>query len=76
MMELDAVDYLATIFIDTPDAPFDLHHDMARHLWDESRHSQFGYRQLPKLVSTSSRSSIRSTSTTSSSRCRRTSATR
>jgi hypothetical protein len=49
MMELDAVDYLATIFHDTPHAPFDLHHDMARHLWDESRHSQFGYRQLPKL---------------------------
>jgi rubrerythrin len=49
MMELDAVDYLATVFIDTPDAPFDLHHDLARHLWDESRHSQFGYRQLPKL---------------------------
>ena len=49
MMELDAVDYLATIFYDTPDAPFDLHHDMARHLWDESRHSQFGFRQLPKL---------------------------
>jgi len=49
MMELDAVDYLATIFIDTPSAPFDLHHDMARHLWDESRHSQFGFRQLPKL---------------------------
>ena len=49
MLELDAVDYLATIFFDTPHAPFDLHHDMARHLWDESRHSQFGYRQLPKL---------------------------
>lgn len=49
MMEMDAVDYLATVFIDTPDAPFDLHHDLARHLWDESRHSQFGYRQLPKL---------------------------
>ncbi|ATC64620.1 hypothetical protein CMV30_11995 [Nibricoccus aquaticus] len=49
MMELDAVDYLATIFYDTPEASFDLHHDMARHLWDESRHSQFGYRQLPKL---------------------------
>ena len=49
MMEMDAVDYLATVFYDTPDAPFDLHHDMARHLWDESRHSQFGYRQLPKL---------------------------
>jgi uncharacterized ferritin-like protein (DUF455 family) len=49
MMELDAVDYLATVFVETLDAPFDLHHDLARHLWDESRHSQFGYRQLPKL---------------------------
>jgi len=49
MMEMDAVDYLATVFFDTPQAPFDLHHDMARHLWDESRHSQFGFRQLPKL---------------------------
>lgn len=48
MMEMDAVDYLATVFFDTPHAPFDLHHDLARHLWDESRHSQFGYRQLPK----------------------------
>ena len=49
MMEMDAVDYLATVFHDTPAAPFDLHHDLARHLWDESRHSQFGFRQLPKL---------------------------
>lgn len=49
MMELDAVDYLATIFYDTQGAPFDLHYDLARHLWDESRHSQFGYRQLPRL---------------------------
>jgi uncharacterized ferritin-like protein (DUF455 family) len=49
MMEMDAVDYLATVFYDTPHAPFDLHYDLARHLWDESRHSQFGYRQLPRL---------------------------
>lgn len=49
LMELDAVDYLSTVFFDTPEAPFDLHHDLARHLWDESRHSQFGFRQLPKL---------------------------
>ncbi len=49
MMELDAVDYLATVFFETPAAPFDLHFDLARHLWDESRHSQFGFRQLPKL---------------------------
>ncbi|HEY1110073.1 MAG TPA: hypothetical protein VGE76_15590, partial [Opitutaceae bacterium] len=26
MMEMDAVDYLATVFYDTPQAPFDLHH--------------------------------------------------
>ncbi|MFM1850336.1 MAG: hypothetical protein RIS54_20 [Verrucomicrobiota bacterium] len=49
MMEMDAIDYLATVFYDTPKAPFDLHFDLARHLWDESRHSQFGFRQLPKL---------------------------
>ena len=34
MMELDAVDYLATVFVETPTAPFDLHFDLARHLWD------------------------------------------
>jgi hypothetical protein len=49
MMEMDAVDYLATVFVETGEAPFDMHFDLARHLWDESRHSQFGYRQLPKL---------------------------
>ena len=49
MGEADAVDYLSTIFHDTPTAPFDYHFDLARHTWDESRHSQFGYRQLPKL---------------------------
>lgn len=49
MMEMDAIDYLATVFYETPNAPFDLHFDLARHLWDESRHSQFGFRQLPKL---------------------------
>jgi hypothetical protein len=47
--EMDAVDYLATFFWDTPDYPFDLHYDLVRHLWDESRHSAFGFRQLPKL---------------------------
>ena len=49
MNEMDAIDYLSTVIYDTPQAPFDLHYDLARHLWDESRHSQFGYRQLPRL---------------------------
>lgn len=47
--EMDAVDYLATIFYDTPGMPEDFHYDAARHLWDESRHSQFGFRQLPRM---------------------------
>jgi Protein of unknown function (DUF455) len=49
MGEADAVDYLSTIFYDTPAAPFDYQFDLARHTWDESRHSNFGYRQLPRL---------------------------
>lgn len=48
-LELDAVDYLATVPYDTQEMPFDFHYDVLRHLWDESRHSQFGFRQLPRL---------------------------
>ena len=77
MMEMDAIDYLATVFPDTAAAPFDLHYDLARHLWDESRHSQFGFRQLPRLgVDLMTVEHSLDLSTTSSSRCRRTSATR
>lgn len=47
--EMDAVDYLATVLVDTPGVPFDCHYDLTRHLWDEARHSQFGYRALPRL---------------------------
>lgn len=46
--ELPAVESLATIIYDTPHGSFALHHDLVRHLWDEARHSQFGYRGLPR----------------------------
>lgn len=46
--ELSAVESLATIVYDTSQGPFALHHDLTRHLWDEARHSQFGYRGLPR----------------------------
>ena len=46
--ELTAVEFIATIIYDSPNASFELHHDLVRHLWDEARHSQFGYRGLPR----------------------------
>jgi uncharacterized ferritin-like protein (DUF455 family) len=49
MNELTAVEALATVIFDTPGLSFDGHLDLARHAWDESRHTQFGYRQLPRL---------------------------
>jgi hypothetical protein len=49
MNELTAVETLATVLFDTPELSLDGHLDLARHAWDESRHTQFGYRQLPRL---------------------------
>ncbi len=49
MNELTAVETLATVLFDTPGLSLEAHLDLARHAWDESRHTQFGYRQLPRL---------------------------
>ena len=49
MNELTAVEALATVHFDTVGLPFEAHLDLARHVWDEARHTQFGYRQLPRL---------------------------
>ena len=49
MNELTAVETLATVVFDTPGLSLEGHLDLARHTWDESRHTQFGYRQLPRL---------------------------
>ena len=76
MMEMDAVDYLATVFIETP--------RRRSTCTTTSRATSGTSRGTASLASASCRSSAwtsrpsstRSTSTTSSSRCRRTSATR
>lgn len=49
MNELTAVETLATVHFDTPELPLETHLDLARHVWDEARHTQFGYRQLRRL---------------------------
>ncbi len=40
-----AIDQLRWIY-DSPDMPWDFHQDIARHLWDESRHGDSGYSRL------------------------------
>lgn len=47
--EADVLDYLPRVFLETPGMPFEFHYDLARHLWDESRHSNGGYLGLKRL---------------------------
>ncbi len=42
LTEMHAVELVALTLYEWPDAPFDIHRDLARHLWDEARHSMFG----------------------------------
>ena len=42
LTEMHVVELLALTLYEWPDAPFELHRSLARHLWDEARHSMFG----------------------------------
>jgi len=42
LTEMHAVELVALTLYEWPDATFDVHRDLARHLWDEARHSMFG----------------------------------
>lgn len=42
LTEMHAVELVALTLFEWPDASFDVHRDLARHLWDEARHSMFG----------------------------------
>ncbi len=42
LTEMHVVELLALTLYDWPDAGFELHRDLARHLWDETRHAMFG----------------------------------
>jgi len=42
LTEMHVVELLALPLCEWPEASFETHHDLARHLWDEARHSMFG----------------------------------
>ncbi len=42
LTEMHAVELVALTLYEWPEASFDVHRDLARHLWDETRHSMFG----------------------------------
>jgi len=42
LTEMHAVELVALTLYEWPDASFDVHRDLARHLWDETRHSMVG----------------------------------
>jgi hypothetical protein len=40
--EMHVSELIATVIADWPDQPWDFYHDLARHLWDETRHCMLG----------------------------------
>ena len=42
LTEMHAVELLALTLYEWPDASFEVHRDLARHLWDEARHAMLG----------------------------------
>ena len=47
--EMKAVENIASTIYETPAMPWPYYHDLARHLWDEVRHSSFGEVMLQEL---------------------------
>ncbi|HEY0828277.1 MAG TPA: DUF455 family protein [Bacilli bacterium] len=44
--EIDAAEVLPTLFYEMKGMPWEFYYDLARHSWDEARHSEFGYKLL------------------------------
>jgi hypothetical protein len=42
MNEMGAAECVGATMVETPDMPWEYYRDLARHLWDETRHSAFG----------------------------------
>lgn len=49
LMEIQAADSCASLLFDAPDMPWDFYFDLARHMWDETRHCEFGELKLRAL---------------------------
>ncbi|MFC3771172.1 DUF455 family protein [Paenibacillus sp. GCM10012303] len=44
--EMDAAEYISPILYEVKGMPWEFYYDVARHTWDEARHSEFGCRLL------------------------------
>jgi hypothetical protein len=42
LSEISVAEGLAIVIYETRDKPWEFHHDLSRHLWDEIRHSMMG----------------------------------
>ena len=51
LQEVQATDSCASMLFEAPDMPWEFYLDLARHMWDESRHAMFGERKLVALGS-------------------------
>lgn len=49
LMEIQAADSCASLLFESPDMPWDFYFDAARHMWDETRHCEFGEIKLRSL---------------------------
>lgn len=49
LMEIQASDSCASLLFEAPDMPWEFYFDLARHMWDESRHCEFGEIKLKAL---------------------------
>lgn len=47
--ELDAAEYISPILYEVKGMPWEFYYDVARHTWDEARHSEFGFRLMQAL---------------------------
>jgi hypothetical protein len=49
LMEIQAADSCASLLFEAPDMPWEFYFDLARHMWDETRHCEFGEMKLRAL---------------------------
>lgn len=47
--EWAVIDHLYVMFFGTREMPLEFYHDLARHTWDEARHSRMGMRRLTEM---------------------------
>lgn len=47
--ELDAAEYISPILYEVKGMPWEFYYDVARHTWDEARHSEFGLKLMTAL---------------------------